>query len=216
MLEFSVTVVDNRPEFANAERLPWADTIIAEEYAAAIEKVAFNDRTYVVILTHKHTHDYEVLEMCLNKKYRYLGMIGSKAKVAKVLQQLRDKGVAEDIIAQIHSPVGIKIGANTPAEIAISILAEIIQVRSTAEPMAPQRLPERKMKPARMRIRDAAEALGIDPAQAAQYSLVGGGGKTTAMFRLAHELKALGKKVLVTTTTNIAHARAGAVRCAHA
>ncbi len=59
-------------------------------------------------------------------------MIGSKAKVAKVLQQLRDNGVAEEIIAQIHSPVGIKIGANTPAEIAISILAEIIQVRSSA------------------------------------------------------------------------------------
>jgi xanthine dehydrogenase accessory factor len=132
MLEFNVTVVDSRPEFANAERLPWADTVIAEEYATAIDKVAFNERTYAVILTHKHTHDFEVLEKCLTKRNRYLGMIGSKAKVAKVLQQLRDNGVAEEIIAQIHSPIGIKIGANTPAEIAISILAEIIQVRSSA------------------------------------------------------------------------------------
>jgi len=138
MLEFSVTVVDNRPEFANAERLPWADTVIAGDYAAAIEKIAFNDRTYVVILTHKHTHDFEVLEKCLNKKYRYLGMIGSKTKVAKVLQQLRDNGAAEEVVAQIHSPVGIKIGANTPAEIAISILAEIIQVRSSAGAEAQQ------------------------------------------------------------------------------
>jgi xanthine dehydrogenase accessory factor len=132
MLEFHVTVVDSRPEFARADRLPWADTVIAEEYATAIDQITFNERTYVVILTHKHIHDFEVLEKCLNKKYRYLGMIGSKTKVAKVLQQLRDNGVADEIIAQIHSPVGIKIGANTPAEIAISILAKIIQVRSAA------------------------------------------------------------------------------------
>jgi xanthine dehydrogenase accessory factor len=130
MLDFSVTVVDNRPEFANAERLPGADSVITGDYAAAVEKVAFNERTYVVILTHKHAHDFEVLAMCLNKKNRYLGMIGSRAKVAKVFQQLRDNGVAEDVIARIHSPIGIKIGANTPAEIAISILAEIVQVRS--------------------------------------------------------------------------------------
>jgi xanthine dehydrogenase accessory factor len=131
MLEFSVTVIDNRPEFANAERLPWADTIIADEYAAAAEKAVFNDRAYVVILTHKHAHDYEVLELCLKKTWRYLGMIGSRAKVAKVFDQLRAKGVSDELIQKIHSPVGIKIGANTPAEIAISILAEIIQARST-------------------------------------------------------------------------------------
>ena len=138
MLDFSVTVVDNRPEYATAERLPWADMIIAQEYDAAIEKAVFTSRTYIVILTHKHSHDYEVLEKCLSKKYHYIGMIGSKAKVGKVLQQLRDHGVAEEIVAQIHSPVGIRIGANTPAEIAISILAEIIQVRSSANADAQQ------------------------------------------------------------------------------
>jgi xanthine dehydrogenase accessory factor len=132
MLEFNVTVVDNRPEFATAERLPWADRIITGDYATAIDKVAFNARTYTVILTHKHAHDYEVLEMCLHKTWQYLGMIGSRAKVAKVFDQLRVKGVTDELIQKIHSPVGMKIGANTPAEIAISILAEIIQTRSTA------------------------------------------------------------------------------------
>ena len=132
MLEFSVTVIDNRPEFANAERLPWATTIIAGDYAAAIDRVAFNDRAYIVILTHKHAHDYEVLELCLKKTWCYLGMIGSRAKVAKVFDQLRAKGVTDGLIQKIHSPVGLKIGANTPAEIAISILAEIVQERSTA------------------------------------------------------------------------------------
>jgi len=132
MLEFSVTVVDNRPEFANAQRLPWADTIIAEEYAAAIEKAVFNARTYVVILTHKHTYDHEVLEKCLDKTWAYIGMIGSRVKVAKVFDLLRGKGVTDEIIKKIHSPLGMNIGANTPAEIVISILAEIIQVRSSA------------------------------------------------------------------------------------
>ena len=138
MLDFSVTVVDNRQEFASKDRLPWADMVIADDYARAMQSVTFSERSYVVILTHKHTHDFEVLEQCLTKPHCYLGMIGSKAKVAKVFQQLKDQGVPEETIRQIHSPVGIKIGANTPAEIAISILAEIIQVRSAANASAPQ------------------------------------------------------------------------------
>ncbi len=130
MLDFSVTVVDNRPEFADASRLPWADTVMAEDYAAAIDKVVFNDRSYVVILTHKHAHDAEVLELCLQKTWRYLGMIGSRVKVAKVFDRLRAKGFSDEIIARVHSPIGLKIGASTPAEIAISILAELVQERS--------------------------------------------------------------------------------------
>ncbi|MEI6127720.1 MAG: XdhC family protein, partial [Pseudomonadota bacterium] len=131
MLDFSVTVVDNRQEFADKERLPWADTVIADDYERAMQRVAFSERSYVVILTHKHAHDFEVLEQCLAKPYCYLGMIGSRPKVAKVFQQLKDKGVSEETIRQIHSPVGLNIGGTTPGEIAISILAEIIQVRSS-------------------------------------------------------------------------------------
>ncbi len=130
MLEFQVTVVDNRPEFANAERLPWADAIVAEDYIAAIDTLTFTGRTYIIILTHKHAHDFEVLETCLPRQWCYLGMIGSKAKVATVFEQLKEKGVTEETIKKIHAPVGIRIGASSPAEIAISILAEIVQVRS--------------------------------------------------------------------------------------
>lgn len=132
LLDFSVTVVDNRPEFASRDRLPWADTIVADEYAAAIDAVEFTDRSYVVILTHKHAHDAEVLELCLKKKWQYLGMIGSRVKVAKVLDQMREKGASDEVLQKVHSPIGIRIGASTPAEIAISILAEIIQARSAA------------------------------------------------------------------------------------
>lgn len=133
LLDFGVTVVDNRPEFANAERLPWADTIIAEEYQKALEGLSYSDTTYMIIVTHKHAHDFEILEQLLHRQFRYLGMIGSRTKVAKAFQQLRDKGVSEEVIKNIYSPIGISIGANTPAEIAISIAAELVAVRSGAK-----------------------------------------------------------------------------------
>jgi len=133
LLDFRVTVVDNRPEFASRELLTSADTVIAENYQQAIDALIITDNTYMVILTHKHAHDYEVLEQLIHKQFRYLGMIGSKTKVATVLQQLRAKGVSEDIIKKIHSPIGISIGAHTPAEIAISIAAEIVAVRNNAD-----------------------------------------------------------------------------------
>jgi xanthine dehydrogenase accessory factor len=133
LLDFSVTVVDNRPEFASRELLASADTVIAENYQQAIAALTITDNTYMVILTHKHAHDFEVLEQVIHKPFRYLGMIGSKTKVAQVFQQLRDKGVSEDIIKKIRSPIGISIGAHTPGEIAISIAAEMVAIRNNAD-----------------------------------------------------------------------------------
>jgi xanthine dehydrogenase accessory factor len=133
LLDFRVTMVDNRPEFASRELLTSADTVIAENYLQAIDALIITDNTYIVILTHKHAHDYEVLEQLISKPFRYLGMIGSKTKVATVLQQLRAKGVSEDIIKKIQSPIGISFGAHTPAEIAISIAAEMVAERNNAD-----------------------------------------------------------------------------------
>lgn len=132
LLDFNVTVIDNRPEYADAAKLPWADSVIADDYGTAIEKLPFSSNTYVVILTHKHEHDFGVLEGCIAKPHCYVGMIGSKKKVATCMKQLREHGVGDDIIKSIHAPVGINISANTPAEIAVSIIAEIVQVRSTS------------------------------------------------------------------------------------
>jgi xanthine dehydrogenase accessory factor len=132
MLDFNVTVIDNRPDFANAKRLPWADTVLAEDYAKVLGDLSYSDGTYMIIVTHKHAHDFEILEQLINKPFRYLGMIGSRTKVATVFQQLRDRGIAEEVIKKIHSPIGISIGANTPAEIAISIAAELVAVRNGA------------------------------------------------------------------------------------
>lgn len=128
-LGFHVTVIDNREEVANKRHLPDADEVICEEYGKALAQIEFTSHSYIVILTHKHTHDYEVLEHCIEQPHRYLGMIGSKRKVATCLGQLRNKGVDEEIIETIHSPIGLSIGGQTPAEIAVSIAAELVSVR---------------------------------------------------------------------------------------
>lgn len=126
LLDFTVTVVDNRPEFADKEKLPRADRVIAQDYPEALQTLNFSDNTCLVIVTHRHTHDFEILAHCVGQPFRYLGMIGSRNKVGSAFQQLRDIGVDEKIIEKIHAPVGINIGARSPAEIAIAIAAEIV------------------------------------------------------------------------------------------
>lgn len=133
MLGFTIIVVDNRLEFANQERLPWADRVIAHDYPQALEELIFSDTTYLVILTHRHLHDFEILDYCVQQPFGYLGMIGSRKKVAKAFQQLGEKGIGEATSKRIHAPIGIDIGANTPEEIAIAIAAELVAVRSGTE-----------------------------------------------------------------------------------
>lgn len=130
LMDFSVIVIDNRPDYADAEKLSWVDTVIASEYTEAIKELNFTPSTFVVILTHKHAHDFKVLEKCIEQPHAYVGMIGSKKKVNTCLQGLRDKGVTEEVIKTIKSPIGIPIAANTPAEIAVSIAAELADVRN--------------------------------------------------------------------------------------
>lgn len=132
LLEFQVTVVDDRPDFANRENLPGADSIYACSYQEAIDQIVFTPQTSVVILTYKHAHDFEVLEQCIRKPSRYIGMIGSRKKVTTCFDQLRQAGVTEELIERVHAPVGLNIAANTPAEIAVSIAAELIEVRNGA------------------------------------------------------------------------------------
>ena len=133
LLGFATTVVDSREEFANRERLPWADRILAQDYQNALQQLSFTDNSYLVILTHRHANDFEILEYCIEKPFNYLGMIGSRKKVATAFQQLRDKGISEESIKRVHSPIGISIGAETPEEIAVAIAAQLIAVRSGTE-----------------------------------------------------------------------------------
>jgi xanthine dehydrogenase accessory factor len=126
MLGFHVTVVDNRPEFANKERLAQADQIIAKPYANAFNELQMDNHTYSVIVTHHHRYDQEILEYCSRKPFAYLGMIGSRHKVGAALARLADLGVSEKIIQKIQTPIGLDLGGQTPAEIAIAIAAEWI------------------------------------------------------------------------------------------
>lgn len=130
MLDFTVTVIDDRKEFANKERFPFVDKIICNNFEDSLGEVSFNSNSYFVIVTRGHRDDQVCLETILKNKFKYLGMIGSKAKVANSIRQLLEKGYTTEEINKINAPVGLNIGAKTPAEIAISIAAEIIKVKN--------------------------------------------------------------------------------------
>jgi xanthine dehydrogenase accessory factor len=126
---FRVAVIDNRSEFANRERFPEAEEVVAEEFSSAVEKLKIDGESYVVILTRGHVYDQEVLEWALGKEARYIGMIGSRKKTQTIFRNLRGKGIPEEKLAAVHSPIGLDIGALTPEEIAVSIVAELIRER---------------------------------------------------------------------------------------
>lgn len=126
---FRVAVIDDRPEFANAENFPEADIVMAEDIAEAFSKLKIDRTGYIVIVTRGHKSDEAVLEQALKTPAKYIGMIGSKTKVKAIFDHMREKGFTEDSISNVHAPIGLQIGAETPEEISISILAEIIKVR---------------------------------------------------------------------------------------
>lgn len=130
MLEFRVIVVDERPEFANRERFPQADEIFCMEFTDFFRENDFGNHAYYVIVTRGHQYDYSCLKAVLERERDYVGMIGSRSKVALSFEKLRKEGYAEEVIGRIHSPIGLAIGAKTPTEISVSIAAEIIQEKN--------------------------------------------------------------------------------------
>lgn len=137
MVDFRVVVCDNRPEYANRERFPDADETMAEDYAQIFTKLTVASSSFIVIVTHGHAHDQAVLEWALTTRARYIGMIGSRKKTRQVLDNLISKGLSgEEIEKRVHTPIGLDIKAQTPAEIAVSIMAEIIQDRYSHGPNA--------------------------------------------------------------------------------
>ena len=130
MLDFNTTVIDDREEFANKERFPAVDNIICDSFTNALENIDFNKNSYFVVVTRGHRADQECVEKILKNEFRYLGMIGSKAKVANSIRQLLEKGYNTEDINKVNAPIGINIGAKTPAEIAVSIMAQIIQEKN--------------------------------------------------------------------------------------
>jgi len=129
ILGFRVVVVDDRADFATPERFPTAGQLRVGDIATELSKVDINNQTYVVIITRGHAYDEAALRAVVNSPAAYIGMIGSRRKVATVFSHLREAGVSEEALARVHAPIGLDIGAETPEEIAVSIAAEIILVR---------------------------------------------------------------------------------------
>lgn len=130
LLDFNTTIIDDRKEFANKERFPMADNVLCKDFEDAFKEINFNKNTYFVIVTRGHKDDRKCLEIILKNDFYYVGMIGSKSKVAFVINNMFENGYTKEAIDKVHTPIGLKIGAQTPAEIAISILGEIIQVKN--------------------------------------------------------------------------------------
>lgn len=129
---FSTVIVDDRPQFANRERFPEASAIHAEDFDQAFAHLDPNELSHIVIVTRGHKDDLRVLRWAVGTRARYVGLIGSQRKVLKIYQALESEGISREKLERLHAPIGLEIGALTPEEIAVSILAEMIAVRRHA------------------------------------------------------------------------------------
>ncbi len=134
MVGFKVVVIDDRSEYASQEYFPQADEIWVEEFEGIGKKIDPDEQTYMVIVTRGHLHDYTVLKQVLHTDCRYIGMIGSHRKRDLIYQQLMQEGHTQKELERVHAPIGLDINAETPEEIAVSIVAELIKVRAEGRP----------------------------------------------------------------------------------
>jgi xanthine dehydrogenase accessory factor len=130
---FRLHVVDDREKFANRERFPSADEVVVEAIAEWLHRADIPSSAYVVVVTRGHQNDLDAMRALAARDLRYLGLIGSRAKVARIRTLLLSEGMPPECLDRVHAPIGLDIGAVTPAEIAVSILAELIAVRRGVE-----------------------------------------------------------------------------------
>ncbi len=128
-VHFNVVVIDDREMFANRERFPDAREIIVTEFEKAFDQLTIDRNSYIVIVTRGHIYDGLVLNRAIQTDANYIGMIGSKKKIQTLYKNLAKEGVPEAIFSRVHAPIGLDIGSETPEEIAISIVAQLIQER---------------------------------------------------------------------------------------
>ncbi len=126
---FRIVVIDDRPMFANKERFPMASETLTLAMETAFDHLAIDDLSYVVAVTRGHQHDKPVIEQAVKTDAAYIGMIGSRRKIALMWKDLEAKGIPREKLDAVHAPIGLDIGADTPEEIAVSIASELIQVR---------------------------------------------------------------------------------------
>jgi xanthine dehydrogenase accessory factor len=126
---FRVTVADDREEYANRKNIPHAHDIVVNEFRDIFSSVSVDGNTYIVVATRGHNHDMDALKAALETGACYVGLLGSRRKRALLFRALRDEGYADEAVNRIITPVGLSIGSVTPEEIAVSIMAQVIQHR---------------------------------------------------------------------------------------
>ena len=131
-VDFTVTIVDDRQEYSNPERYPNAQrTIVCEDFDHCFDEIETDDDSYIVIVTRGHRGDLAVLRQALTKPNAYIGMIGSRRKNSLLYDELKKEGFTQEQLDCVHAPIGLEIKSETPEEIGISIVAEMIEVRAT-------------------------------------------------------------------------------------
>src|SRR5205085_6172950 len=134
---FDVIVVDDRDAYANRDRFPHANEVMAEDFDQAMARLTPNESSYIVIVTRGHRDDMRVLRWAVQTRARYVGMIGSKRKVIEIFKALKGEGIPAHLFDRVHAPIGLDIGAVTPEEIAVAITAELIALRRHATAALP-------------------------------------------------------------------------------
>ena len=136
-MEFRLFITDDREEFANKDRFPEAEKIVNDKFDTAFDDLPIRKNTFIVIATRGHNFDDLVLENAAKTDAKYVALLGSKRKAILIYESLLKKGITEERLREIRSPAGLDIGARTPNEIAVSIVAEMISFRnsSSSEPM---------------------------------------------------------------------------------
>jgi xanthine dehydrogenase accessory factor len=130
LLDFRITVIDDRAEFSSREKFPDPDVrLIADDFVTALRSLKITQATHIVIVTRGHKHDEICLREVIERRARYIGMIGSRRRTTTIREHLRREGVAAEFLRRVHAPIGLDIGALTPEEIALAILSEIVLVR---------------------------------------------------------------------------------------
>ena len=130
MADFRVVIIDDRPMFADPERFPEVDEVLVAPFEMVFDSLVINPQSYVVIVTRGHLHDEEVLEQAIQTDAGYIGMIGSRRKIAILYEGLLKKGVRKKLLDRVRAPIGLDIHSETPSEIAISIIAQLVKVRA--------------------------------------------------------------------------------------
>jgi len=138
MVGFRIVVLDDRPECATRERFPDADRILLGDLEAEVERIPMTAGTYLVLVTRGHRLDETILRRVIREPLAYIGMIGSRRRIRAVFRDMERDGFERALLDRVHSPIGLDIGADTPEEIAVCILAEIIMTRKggTGRPLS--------------------------------------------------------------------------------